>query len=111
MEKIKNTQEIASIIMKPTAYTKCRIGQDWYRNELEIDFLPFDSYPDYIEVNSFIMNEIDGHELNIEDVVEKIYNHLLNYEPMYLKVTDHIRGCKTHFDVDVTKGSGLAFNR
>lgn len=107
MEKIKNTQDISTIIMKPTAYTKCKIGQDWYKNELEIEFIPFESYPDYMEVNSYVMEEIDGQELNIEDVVYQIYEHLMKYEPMYLSVTDHIKGCKTHFDVDVIKTSGL----
>lgn len=111
MEKIKNTQGISNIIMKPTAYTKCVIGQDWYKNVLEIEFVPFEYYPDYMEVNSYVMQEIDGHELNIEDVAQKIYDYLMHYEPMYLKVTDHIEGCKTHFDVDVTKASGLAFNK
>ena len=90
--------------MKPVAFTKCVIGQDWYKNELEITFSPNSCYPDYMEVNSFIMNEIDGKELNIEDVVDKIVGFLSSeYDPFYLKVVDHIRGCKTHFDVDVIK--------
>lgn len=32
----------------------------------------------------------------------ELYNHLLNYVPKALKVVNHISGCKTHFDVDVT---------
>ena len=107
MQKLKNTQSISKIVMKPTAYTKCAIGQDWYKNELEIEFYPFESYPDYMEVNAYIMDEIDGKELNIEDVVNMIYKHLLEYAPVYLLVVDHIRGCKTHFDVDVVKESGV----
>lgn len=89
--------------MKPVAYTKCAIGQDWYKNEMEITFLPADCYPDYMEVNQFIMGEVDGQEFNIEDVVQRVYEFLMKYDPKRLKVEDHIRGCKTHFDVDVIK--------
>lgn len=104
MKKIENKQNISKIIMKPTAYTKCVIGQDWYKNEFDIEFIPGDYYPDYMDVNSYIMQEIDGAELNIEDAVEKIYDFLReNYEPQVLVITDHIEGCKTHFDVDVVK--------
>jgi hypothetical protein len=50
------------------------------------------------------MKEIDGKELNIEDVVDIIYNMLQsNYKPKSLTVTDYIENCKTHFDVVVTK--------
>ncbi len=104
MTKIKNIQEIAEIIMKPIAYTKCAIGQDWYKNELEIIFNPNDCYPDYMEINEWIMTEIDGKEFNIENVVDMIYNFLMKtYQPDNLKVIDRIIGCKTHFDVIVEK--------
>lgn len=107
MEKIKNTQEITEIIMKPVAFTKCKIGQDWYKNRFKINFVPYAFYPDYMEVNEFVMKEIDGKEFNIEDAVDEIYTYLLRYEPTYLQVTDYIENCKTHFDVEVTKSSGL----
>ena len=103
MNKLENKQRITEIIMKPIAFTKCEIGKDWYKNEMEIIFTPGIYYPDYIEVNDFVMKEIDGKELNIEDVVKEIFDLLSSYEPVHLKVIDHIKGCKTHFDVDVIK--------
>lgn len=104
MTKLENKQGISFIIMKPVAYTKCAIGQDWYKNELEIMFEPNECYPDYMEVNEWIMTEIDGKEFNIEDVVDVVYNFLMEiYQPKYLKVADRIIGCKTHFDVVVEK--------
>lgn len=106
MDRLENTQGITNIVMRPTAYTKCAIGQDWYKNELEIEFEPGECYPDYMQVNEFIMQKVDGQEFNIEDVVERVFDFLSkNYSPCYLRVTDHIRGCRTHFDVDVTKES------
>lgn len=104
MTKLENKQMIGIITMKPVAYTKCAIGQDWYKNELEIFFIPEDCYPDYIEVNEWIMENIDGKEFNIEDVVDKIYNFLKEeYQPSSLMVRNNIVGCKTHFDVIVEK--------
>ena len=102
MNRIKNKENVCSITMKPTAVSKCKIGQDWYRMAFEIVFLPGEYYPDYMEVNDFIMTEIDGKELNIEEAAKIIYDMLLAYEPRHLSVTNHIQGCKTHFDVDVT---------
>lgn len=104
MTKLENKQGIMRITMMPTAYTKCVIGQDWYKNKLEILFEPNGCYPDYMEVNNWIMTEVDGKALNIEDVVDVIYNFLREtYQPKSLKIIDHIVGCKTHFDVIVEK--------
>ena len=104
MTKLENKQGITMIIMRPVAYTKCAIGQDWYKNELEIMFEPNDCYPDYMEINEWIMTEIDGKEFNIEDVVDAVYNFLMEtYQPNDLRVVDRIIGCKTHFDVVVEK--------
>lgn len=101
---IENTQEITMIIMKPTAITKCQIGQDWYKNELEITMLPDETYPDYMKVQGWVMTNIDGKELNIEDVVEKVFRYVSEtYKPKQLRVTDNVTGNKVHFDVVVIK--------
>ena len=102
MTRIENKEKVSCIIMKPTAFTKCKIGQDWYKCEFEVKFVPLNCYPDYMEVNSFIMDNIDGFELNIEEAARILYDYLAEYRPLALSVTNHIKGCKTHFDVDVT---------
>ena len=102
MTKLPNKENVTRIIMKPTAYTKCVIGQDWYRCAFEIVFIPGKCYPDYMEVNDFIMQEIDGKELNIEEAAAILRDHLKEYDPISVSVTNHVIGCKTHFDVDVT---------
>lgn len=101
MTKIENKENVSCITMMPTAYTKCKIGQDWYKCQFECVFAPADCYPDYMEVNEYIMVNIDGQELNIEEATRLLYDHLMQYAPESLKVINHIRGCKTHFDVDV----------
>ncbi len=104
MKKLENKEGINRIIMKPIAFVKCAIGQDWYKCAFEIEFFPGEYYPDYMEVNSFIMQEIDGKELNIEEATKIIREYMLQYEPKAVIVTNHIEGCKTHFDVDVMIG-------
>lgn len=102
MTKLENTEGVTMIAMHPTAFTKCKIGQDWYKCAFDVFFTPGRCYPDYMEVNAYIMEYIDGKELNIEEAARMLYDHLLNYDPKALKVVNHITGCKTHFDVDVT---------
>ena len=104
MTRIENMEEIKIIVMKPTACTLCAIGQDWYTSHLTIEFTPDKYYPDYIEIQDWIMKEIDGKEMNIEQVVEQIYGFIKHeYLPKELKVTNHVTGCKSHFDVIVSK--------
>lgn len=102
--KIENTQNISKIIMKPSTIFKCQLGQDWFKNDLKIEFEPNKFYPDYMDVAEYIMNELDGSEMNIEDMLNELYNFLLvTYEPKYLKITDTVTDSKTHFDVAVIK--------
>lgn len=102
MEKIVNNERVSQIVMKPKACMKCRIGQDWYQSNFEVIFYPNKYYPDYMEVQKFVMNEIDGKELNIEEAARILYDYLMIYEPTALTVVNHIFDCKSHFDVDVT---------
>lgn len=101
---IKNVEEIKRIIMKPTAITLCDIGNDWYQNRLEIEFVPDAVYPDYMQVQAWIMEHVDGKRLNIEQVVYMVYKYLLDtYQPKELHIKDIVLGNKTHFDVIVEK--------
>lgn len=102
MTKIENKEGVKEITLRPVAFVKCKIGQDWYKCEFEAVFIPGPFYPDYMEVNAFVMSEIDGQEMNIEEAAKVLYEHLMQYKPKELKVVNHIHGCKTHFDVDVT---------
>jgi hypothetical protein len=103
---IANEQNINKIIMKPTAITLCDIGNDWYKNNLEIHFEPDKYYPDYMKVEKWIMEKIDGERLNIEEVVNNVYEMLMRtYKPHKLKIIDVVTGNKVHFDVTVIKQS------
>lgn len=102
--KIKNEEKIKKITMMPTVITKCRIGQDWFKNKLEIVFYPNRYYPDYMEVEDWLMKNIDGKELNIEGVIDEVYKYFIDtYDPKEIHITDIVRGNKVHFDVIVEK--------
>lgn len=104
MKKIPNTQDIGMIIMKPVTFAVCEIGGDMYENRLEITFCPSGSYPDYSEFQQWIMDNVDGETMNIEDVVGKIYKKLQDeFEPLHLEVRTDVKNCRTHFDVTVIK--------
>ena len=102
MTKIPNVEHVAEIIMHPTACVKCQIGQDWYKIDFTIYFDPDKSYPDYMEVQAYIMEHIDGNELNIEQAVRMLYDHMQMYAPKSLEVTADVSQNKVHFDVTVT---------
>ena len=105
MNKIPNSQGINCIIMRPKVIAKCKLGQDWFMNDLEIRFIPDSCYPDYMEIESYIMTKIDGKELNIEEVVEILYDMLMDeYSPKNLQVVNNVHSAKTHFSVSVVKG-------
>lgn len=101
MKKLENKEKVTEITIRPKAYTKCQIGQDWFMNDLEIIFYPGRYYPDYMEVDSFIDQNIEGQEMNIEHVARAVFDFMMQYDPAGLKVINHIRNCKTHSDVDV----------
>ena len=76
-----NKENVSQIVMRPTAITKCKIGQDWFKSDFECLFTPGDYYPDYMEVDKFIMDIIDGQELNIEEAARLLYDFLMEYQP------------------------------
>ena len=101
---IRNNEKISEITMKPTAFTKCKLGGDWYKSELTIRFTPDEYYPDYSEVQAWIMENVDGKEFNIEEVVAVIYEHLFTmYLPAKLHIKNDVINCRTHFNVTVEK--------
>lgn len=105
MKHLANLENVGIITMRPTVCTLCAIGQDWFQSELKITFIPGDCYPDYIEVQKWIMDNVDGMEMNIEHVARAVYDFLANeYKPLALTVTNHVAECKSHFEVDVTIG-------
>ena len=102
--KIKNKQNIKQIIMKPTVSCFCPLGQDWYKIDFDISFIPRDFYPDYCEVQNYILNNINKQQLTIEEAVDIIYDYLQKeYLPEDLTVQANVNIVQSHFPVIVIK--------
>lgn len=104
MQVIKNSENISKIVMHPFAECLCAIGKDWYHIDFDVQFIPDEYYPDYMEVSAFISEYISGKELNIEEAVDSL-GHMLNdtYKPTSLIVKGKVDKVVTHFPVEVIK--------
>ena len=101
--KLKNTQGITRIVMKPKAICFCPLGNDWYTNEFEVEFFPEEFFPDYCDVEKFLDETIRGKSLIIEDAVKLLYSYFEEYSPASLKVTSNVFDVTSHSPVSVTK--------
>lgn len=100
MARFKNDYNITLIKMSRRLHNLCTIGQDWFTNNLEIEMIPGEIIPDYIEVDADI-KKYEGLELIIEEVVNNILQDLKQYKPKYIKVTSKINDAE-HLPVEVT---------
>lgn len=102
--KIENRENITRIEMYPTAICRCKIGGDLYTNKFTVKFAPDKVYPDYMDVEKWILKNIDGKDLNIEEAVNLLYEYLQDeYKPAVLTVETSVEDVKTHFPVKVLK--------
>lgn len=100
MSRFENKYNISNIKLRKLIHNLCTIGQDWFTNNLEIEIVPNKIIPDYIEVDNMIQ-EFEGKELVIEEVVNGILENLKEYEPNYIKVISKVEDAM-HLPVEVT---------
>ncbi len=101
---IENKENIKKIIMKPSASCFCPLGQDWYRIDFNIEFIPKNYYPDYCDVQIFISNNINKKELTIEKAVDILYNYFQKeYNPENITIQANVNIVQSHFPVIVIK--------
>lgn len=102
MPKFKHTQGISEVSFSKTITVYCPLGRDYYTATIEVLFSPDEWMMDYIDVDKFI-HSIQGQTLIIEDVVDKVYSHLIEeYSPKYVEVTLYAENA-AHFPVVVKK--------
>lgn len=95
---IENTYGISMIKIQRNAVCFCPLGNDWYTNHLQIDFIPSEYIPDYCELDQWIEMNIAGQKLIVEDAVSKLYDYFkTKYLPKSISVTsmvDDANHCK-----------------
>ena len=100
----ENKQGITRICYRPNVHCFCPLGKDWYTNEMTIEFVVGDYYPDYCDVEKWLNENIRGRSLIIEDVVSMVYSHFKSaYNPELLKVISCVRDVTSHSPVEVEK--------
>lgn len=104
----KNEQKITKIVMSGSSHNFCPLGQANYTNRFSMEFYPNEMIPDYLEVNSFIKENINDKELVIEDAVAILFDYLVaTFEPKGLKVSSLVSDAK-HPEVLVERGERYA---
>ena len=104
MARFKNTLGITDITLKPTAKNVfCPTGKQEYTANIIIYLYRINTIPDYIEVETWINENISNNELTIEEVADKVKNYFVeeyceDYQvDVEVKVDD-----AAHFPVEVS---------
>ena len=70
----ENKYGISRITLIKKIHCYCRLGGDWYTNQLQIVFNPGDEIPDYVYLDKAIEESCERQDLIIEEVIDKIYH-------------------------------------
>lgn len=80
-KSFKNKFGINRITLYKKVHAYCRLGGDWYTNQLTISFNPGDMIPDYIFIDKAIEERCEKQDLLIEEVINTIYNIIKEQVP------------------------------
>lgn len=96
---MKNEYKVKEIIINERIRCYCPLGKDWYSGDLEAQIFVDEEIPDYLDVDNFIKNEIDGKAYIIEETAHMFYEYLMNtLHPVSLHVTATVKDA-THAPV------------
>lgn len=77
----KNIYGVKRITLKKKVHCYCRLGNDWYTNQLTISFNPGSSIPDYVFIDDEIERQCEKQDLLIEEVIKCITTIVINHCP------------------------------
>lgn len=104
MARFKNKQGITSITGRKRISLYCPLGKDYYTADIDVSLVPDNVIMDYCELDTYLNNQ-SGLSLIIEDLIDKVYNHLQDeYKPKSLTVNVKAYS-NTHLPVEVSKCS------
>lgn len=76
-----NNYGISKITLIKKVHAYCRLGNDWYTNQLVISFTPDKEIPDYVYIDRAIEEQCEKQDLLIEEVIDKIYKIIKEQAP------------------------------
>lgn len=92
-----------TIEMSPSIVHFCPLGKQWSKTELTARLVLGEKLMDYMDVDEWLRQNIDGHSMIIEEVVTSFFEYLdKEYTPMSLMVEGRAERGK-HFPVVVRK--------
>lgn len=98
---ISNDKGITQIFFEKPVQAFCPLGNDFYTAVMRVVMTPGEQIMNYCDTDKFIKS-LGGKELIIEDLVNEVYQHIVQYKPKYLKVSAKAES-NSHFPVIVTK--------
>ena len=70
----KNSYGITKITLTKKIHCYCRLGNDWYTNQLLISFTPKNEIPDYVFIDKALEEKCEKQDLLIEECIDMVYN-------------------------------------
>lgn len=98
---LQNTMKIDLIKYEDKLKCFCPLGNDYYHNQLTIEFVPNEVIPDYIKLHNDIQ-ALTNEVLTIEDAVVKVLDIVKEYDPLFIHVYSYVYDAP-HPTVTVTK--------
>lgn len=77
----KNIYGVSKITLTKKIHCYCRLGGDWYTNQLTISFVPNNDIPDYVYLDKAIEDRCERKDLIIEEVLNEICNIIKEQVP------------------------------
>lgn len=99
---VKNKYGIRNISIDAQAKCYCPLGRDWYTNHFTIDIEVAEDIPDYVKLDGWIAENINGHSMIIEEAAATVHRHIMNeYSPYSCSVCSYVDDA-AHSPVTVT---------
>lgn len=97
---IENKENVLFVEMFPKAKCFCPIGKAWYTNQFHISFYPYEYYIDYLDLENFIEENIEGKALTIESACSVLLSYFKKQNLNSVTVVSTVEDA-THFNVRV----------
>lgn len=76
-----NTYGIKKITLYKKIHCYCRLGNDWYTNQVTISFTPVNEICDYVFIDKAIEERCEKQDLLIEEMLMEVKNIILEQCP------------------------------
>lgn len=99
---VGNVYGIRNVTIDVNAKCFCPLGNDWYTNQFHIDMDVANCIPDYVELDKWVDENINGQSMIIEAAVAKVREYIVKeYKPISCTVRSYVDDAK-HSDVCVS---------